>query len=95
MKTNCIAAIRIIPTENCVVSNVQLRNIDMYVKKEEREITEQHVVKRGNHMVEINGADGVLLENVRVFAEDAVLPFWKSKYSEENSKNVIRRNCNF
>lgn len=95
MKTNCIAAIRIIPTENCVVSNVQLRNIDMYVKKEEREITEQHLLKRGNHMVEINGADDVLLENVSVFAEDDVLPLWKSKYSEENSTNVIRRNCNF
>jgi polygalacturonase len=90
---HCIAALRIIPAEECNISNVTLRDIEFTVKKENREITPQNVVRRGAYMIEILKSKNITLDRVRLHADEDAIPFWSGKIHTALPDEVIFRNC--
>ncbi len=90
---HCISGLRIIPFEECEVSNVTLKDIEFTVKKEEREITEKNVKKRGSYMVEIGKSKNITLDRVRLHADDDAIPFWSGKHYFTQPEEVTLRNC--
>lgn len=90
---HCISGLRIIPAEECSISNITLKDIELTVKKEEREITPENVARRGAYMVDIGKSKSVTLDRVRLHADDDVLPFWSGKYRALTPDEVTLRNC--
>ena len=90
---NCIAGIRIIPSDECIVSNITLKDIEYTVRKEEREITPECVERRGAYMLEIGKSKNVTLDRIRLHVEAEALPFWSGKYYAEDQNEVTLKNC--
>ena len=90
---HCISGLRIIPAEECEISNVTLKDIEFTVKKEEREITPAHVERRGAYMVDIGKSKNITLDRVRLHADDEVIPLWTAKYRAVNPEEVTLRSC--
>ena len=61
--------------------------------KEEREITPENVERRGAHMIRIGKSRNILLDRVRLHADDDVLPYWEGKYNFVTPDEVTLRNC--
>ena len=91
--THCIANMRFYPQTECSMSNITLRNIETYVKREERELTEENFERRGRHALHIIGVKKMLLDNVRVHIDEDAMPTWESKYLAENAEDITIRNC--
>lgn len=90
---HCISGLRVIPMEECEVSNLTLRDIEFTVKKEEREITVENVNKRGSYMIEIGKSRNVTLDRVRLHADEDAIPFWSGKYYSAVPEEVTLHNC--
>jgi polygalacturonase len=90
---HCISGLRIIPAEECLISNVTLRDIEFTVKKEEREITPANIEKRGSYMVDIRKSKDITLDRVRLHADEDVLPFWRGKYFAALPEEVTLKDC--
>ena len=74
------------------VSNVTFRDVDIELSEPAFELTDYTRERRGKYAIEVDGVDGIRFDNVRVSkADDVTLEL----YSEENSTNVIKRDCNF
>ena len=90
---HCIASLAIIPSEECDISNITLRDIEFTVKKEDREITPENVERRGAHMIRIGKSKNILLDRVRLHADEDALPYWDGKYNFVTPEDVTLRNC--
>ena len=90
---HCISGLRIIPAEECGISNITLKDIEFTVKKEEREITAANIEKRGSYMVEIGKSEDITLDRVRLHADEDVLPFWSGKFYAAIPEEVTLKDC--
>ncbi len=90
---HCISGLRIIPADECLISNVTLRDIEFTVKKEEREITAANIEKRGSYMIEIGKSKDITLDRVRLHADEDALPFWSGKYYASLPEEVTLKDC--
>lgn len=105
LTANGIAAILIDPTSmcestdestlraGCDMSDITLRNISYHVLLENREITDAHKLVRGNNMLYIGDARGVVLDGVKVSCDEAVRPLWDSTSRFTNPDEVTLINC--
>ena len=74
------------------VSNINLRDINIELSNPTFEMTDHNREKRGKCAVEVSGVDTIHFDNVKIEKSDDVdLDY----YSEENSVNVTKRDCNF
>jgi len=74
------------------VSNINLRDVNIELSNPTFEMTDHTREKRGKCAVEVSGVDTICFDNVKIEKSDDVdLDF----YSEENSVNVTKRDCNF
>ena len=87
-RSHSVAGIRIIPKNDGVVSNIRLSRIDLFIEKENRELDEALRTGRGDDMVDIRNVSGLYIDAMNVYAEDAVLPLWNSKFKIDNCKQV-------
>ena len=90
---HCISGLRIIPADECDINNVTLRDIELTVKKEEREITPENIKKRGSYMVEIGKSKDITLDRVRLHADEDVIPLWSGKYFAALPEEVTLKDC--
>lgn len=60
----------------CDMSDIVLRNVSYHVMLEDREITDLHKSSRGDDMLYVGAARGVVLDNVRLTYDEAVRPLW-------------------
>ena len=80
-----------IDCQNGIIDNVTLRNIDVTFADRNPSPTEASLKKRGAHMLYINGASGVTLDNVTVNGE---LMKCEMPISVINSE-IVKNGCNF
>jgi len=90
---HCIAGLRIIPAEECSISNVTLRDVEFTVKKEEREITPNNITRRGAYMLEVWKSKNITLDRVRLHTDEDSLQFWSGKHYFATPEEVTLRNC--
>ena len=92
---HCIASLRIDPIKECTVSNINLRNVELYIRREERELTPARIAKRGENAIHVENATNITLENVSLYIDDDVKEFWKKGFYADNPSEVHLLNCNF
>ncbi len=92
---HCIASLRIDPIKECTVSNINLRNVELYIRREERELTPARIAKRGENVIHVENATNITLENVSLYIDDDVKEFWKKGFYADNPSEVHLLNCNF
>ncbi len=74
------------------VSNINLRDVNIELSEPTFEMTDYTREKRGKYAIEVNGVNGIRFDNVKISKSDDVS---LGLYSEENSTNVTKRDCNF
>ena len=89
LRAHCFASVKIAPEKLGVVHDIQLRNIDVFMHKEARELEERHRKARGDHMLYAVNTSELSMENVRVFADEDTLATWTSKFKTENCPNLL------
>ena len=95
LRANCIGNLRINPRENCPVSNINLRNIELYLKLDKRGLTPERIAKRGENAIHIERATSVTLDNVFLYIDDDVRASWKNDLYVDDPAYVRLINCNF
>ncbi len=65
--------------EKGILSDVTLRNIDMYYRHIHTKLDEAVRAERGEYMLDIGNVDNLITEGIRIFAPDDVLALWSGK----------------
>ena len=86
------AGVKIIPGALGVVSDVKLRDFDMFVTKEARTLEERHRLVRGEYMFYAMNAKGLVLDNLRVITDADALATWSGKFKTDNCDGLIVKN---
>lgn len=92
---DALGGARIIPEAERIFSDITLRNVDFFFAKDDRELLPHQLEKRGAHMFFAQNVDSLVLDNVRIFADDEVASAWTSKFKTENCDNLIVKNCKY
>lgn len=97
VRSNCIASQRIFSENDGTIKDVTVRNVDLYLKAEadDVDLSEERLNARGREVVYINSTENVVLDGVRVFADEQVLTKWNGVFAQNNNKNLVVKNCNF
>lgn len=93
VRMECTAASRIGACGDGVLSDVALRNVDLYVKREERMLTKEDTDERGREILKVYNADNVVLDGIRVYTEDEST--WDNTLSINKCRKTEIRNCVF
>ncbi len=97
VRSNCIANVRIVASGDGLIKDISVRNVDLYLKPEPDDVIfdEKRFDARGREVVCVENTENVVLDGVRVFADDLTLSKWHDVYAERNNKNLLVKNCKF
>ena len=91
-ESSCEAPTRAKPDSVCDISGITLRGVDVFVLKENREVTEEMKSKRGREMLYIGRAKDILLDRFNVHYNEEVMSVWDRVSYVENPDEVEIRN---
>lgn len=95
VRMHSLAGAKITATDDCVMEDITLRNVDFRVMNDPRELSQSSLEKRGTHMLCVSNIRGLTLDGVRVLPDDGAMEKWDGLFLAENSENMTLRNCNF
>lgn len=70
-------------TDEGEISDMTIRNVDMFIDTKEKKINEKCAVN-------IENAENVLLDGLRIFSDSQM---WEEMFCDTDCKNIIKRNC--
>ena len=95
MRALCAGSLKICAEEGCDISEISLKNIDISIIPEERELTDELLSFRGVDVVSIKNAKNITLNRVRVFGENLKENRWEKMLGYENAENLCVLDCMF
>lgn len=95
IRMRSLAGTRIVAKEACIIEDITLRNVDLHVVNDKRELSENTLEKRGTHMLCVSNIRGLTMNGVRVIPEDGAAEKWSGAFCRENCGDAVISNCNF
>lgn len=93
MRIRGLAGAKVVAKGDCVMEDITLRNVDIYINRDDRELSEKSLEARGQYMLNVSNIRGAVLDGVRVFAEDGVAQKWEGFFTQSHCDDMIMRNC--
>ena len=84
VRAESLAGIRLIPDSKGIASDITLKNVDLFLAKEERALTPSHLQLRGEHVFYAKNVEGLRLLSLRIFADAEALSSWRSTFETED-----------
>lgn len=91
IRFDAVAASEIKAGGSGIMSDISFKNIDMYIKKEPHELSEEMLSERGRNILLFENIQNVVLDEVRIYPEDEST--WDSALSIKKCKNIRIKNC--
>ena len=88
-----LASSSFIAEDECEISDVTLRNVDIILIDDTEELTERRREKRGEHMLYARNIRSFNLKNVRVLADAQLRSLWTSPFRYEECTDVSVEDC--
>ena len=81
--------------DDCRISDITLRNVDLFVVSEDDGTIEKKLSSRGTHVLTVENIHGAVLDGVRVFAEESIMKEWDGAFFHSGCEELVIRNCEF
>ena len=93
VRAHSLAGIRIIPERKEIVSDLTLRDFDLFLVKDERDLTPSDLAKRGDDIFYAKNISGIRLLGLRIFVDSEILSEWASKFKTEDCDGIVIKDC--
>ena len=91
MRFEAIAAAKVFCNHDESMENVLLKEIDIFIKPETTELTDENIERRGRSMLSLSNVKGARLNNVRIFSQDSTT--WRDKAEIVGCDDISIENC--
>lgn len=88
-----MSGIKLIATDDCEISDIRLRDVDLHLIPEELELDERRLKIRGDTLLFLRGIKNAHLDGVRVYASNELLTTWKHAITADKCENLITDRC--
>lgn len=94
-RVHCLGYGRVTALGDCNMENINFRNVDIFYRAEERELTADILKYRGVNLLEVENAKNVTFDGVNIFVDEKARPTWENDFADKNSTGTVIKNCNF
>ena len=93
VRSNGYACCKFVPESKGLFKDITLRDVDIIVRKENRELQPFQREARGEHMFYAQNIENMRLNGVRIIADEDVVPLWTSSFKTENCDGLSIKDC--